>query len=324
MARIVKGTVKDTNGVPVPNLRVRAWDEDSPSDDDLMGSAVTDSNGQYAINYRGGDWDLALPGTTTWRPDIYVTVEVQNNSGGYTRVARSRTYQDHKLKNDLTVDFAVAPASATEKKVIAFDPRKHGFHFVNSFVVKPSLLGVSLGSWHMGFCGGMSAGALKHYKKNSQAPVTTTVPVQGDALFDELLDRQKRSLSANTLAKIIQWQVSPDEPHTFTPHSLSYRTKQEWPNLYDRIKKDEPTGIVLIRVEGPTADPSQNHQVLAFGYEWNPTTKDLTLHVYDPNRPDQTIYLTMALSGSKLRARDSSGARLRGFFVNPRVDSAAT
>ena len=59
-----------------------------PSNDDLMGAAFTDANGHYAISYRGGDWDTALPGLTSWRPDIYVTVEVPNNSGGYTRVAR--------------------------------------------------------------------------------------------------------------------------------------------------------------------------------------------------------------------------------------------
>jgi hypothetical protein len=313
MARTVLGIVRDTNGSPLPNLRVRAWDEDSPSDDDLMGAAFTDSNGHYTISYRGGDWDTALPGMTTWRPDIYVTVEVPNNSGGYTRIARSRTYHDHKLGNDLTVDFVVQPLpTGPLTKVIAFDPKRHGFHFSNNAMSPPC-------------CGGMSAGALNRFNNNAPAPAVTTPPPTGDSLYLEIFNRQVGTLPPEVLATIGTWQMSPDEPNPpFGLHSLSFRTKQQWPGLCNRINNNKPTVLVLIETEGVT-DPSKNHQVLAFGYEWNPTTKDLKIYIYDPNYPDQTMYLTMTLSGDKLRGRHSAGgSRMRGFFVNPAGDAAAT
>ena len=59
--------------------------------------------------------------------------------------------------------------------------------------------------------------------------------------------------------------------------------------------------------------------MLAIGYKWEPTPKDLMIFCYDPNRPNQTtqLKLTFGQAHSKLSAEDSTGARLRGFFVNP-------
>jgi len=323
MARIVRGAVADTSGAKVPGLRIRAWDEDSPDGDDQMGAAFTDGNGVYSISYHGGDWDTAVPGLTTWRPDIYVTVERPNGAGGFTRVARSRTYSNHRMSKDLTIDFTVPTVQPPIRKVLNFDPAKHGFHFLNSFDLSPRLLDLSLGSYHMGFCGGMSAGACSRWASGQPIPQDTDPPQQGTPLFAELLSRQIRSLAPPTLPRIIEWQNSPDQPHWWTPHSLAWRTRQEWPKLAGRIDAGKPTVLVLMRTEGATADPTHNHQVLAFGYEWQPTTHDLTVLVYDPNHRGQTVQLTMTLSGRNLRARQSTGERLRGFFVNDHSDDAA-
>jgi hypothetical protein len=86
-----------------------------------------------------------------------------------------------------------------------------------------------------------------------------------------------------------------------------------------------PTVIVLIRKEGTFANPSGNHQVLATGYEYDPLTKDLRIKAYDPNHRDKTVDLTMnlGLADNNLDARQSTGERLRGFFVNPSGDAAA-
>ncbi len=225
-----------------------------------------------------------------------------------TRIARSKTYHDHKLKNDLTIDFVVQPPAQVEQKILAFDTKTTGFHFSNTF----------------NCCGGMSAGALNRFIGKKGAPAQTDPPAVGDALYKEIFDRQVRTLTAQVVAEIGIWQVSPDQPHTLAPHSVSFRTKQQWPHLYKRINDGKPTILVLIEAEGVT-DPSVNHQVLAFGYEWNPTTKDLKVHVYDPNYPNQPMYLTMTLAGDHLNGRQSAGgSRLRGFFVNPAGDSAAT
>ena len=45
-------------------------------------------------------------------------------------------------------------------------------------------------------------------------------------------------------------QASPDESHTLGPHSLGYRTRQQWPVLRAKINAGKPAQLVLIRVEG--------------------------------------------------------------------------
>jgi hypothetical protein len=125
---------------------------------------------------------------------------------------------------------------------------------------------------------------------------------------------------------MLQWDAAPDFPHMFAIHSIGYRTSQEWPKLRARLDAGVPTILVLIRV-GPdsTANPTHNHQVLATGYSYDASTGDLRLTVYDPNDWTSQHYLSFDLKtdSGALKARDSSGAKLRGFFVNPDSDAAS-
>ena len=90
------------------------------------------------------------------------------------------------------------------------------------------------------------------------------------------------------------------------------------------IDEDQPMVLVLIREEGPHANPTRNHQVLAFGYEWEPSSRDLRLTIYDPNLGGATSVISMCLGTENIRAQDpSSGRRLRGFFVNPNTSAAS-
>ncbi|CAG1014906.1 carboxypeptidase-like regulatory domain-containing protein [Geobacter sp.] len=103
--REVYGTVLDKAGKPVAGARVNAWDSDVGSDQ-KMGEAVTNQNGAYKIQYRGGAWDGRKTSYhTQWRPDIYVTVEIKDeqNSPWY-KAARSKIYQDHHMSENLKVD----------------------------------------------------------------------------------------------------------------------------------------------------------------------------------------------------------------------------
>lgn len=324
MARKIYGRIKNTaNNTALANAKIRAFDSDI-GDDDFMGESYTNSDGAYEINYRGGDWDLAVPGSTKWRPDIYITVSLRNSSGQWVKVGQSRVYDDHKMANDLKIDLNVNVLPTISKRTL-FDPRTHGYKFANSFQVSPEIFNVELGTWNMGFCGGMSAGALKLFKRNSPAPLDSNTPVEGTALFNELKDRQIRSLD-RIIDDIYEWQSSPDEGHWNRKHSVGSRTKKQWPILKEMLDADKPSMIVLIRVEGYTANMSKNHQILAIGYQFNPTTKDLIIETYDPNEANETNTLSMnlGLPNSRLNASDSTGARLRGFFVNPNNNSAST
>ena len=77
--RTVYGYITNKNGHPAPGLRVRAFDHDLLSPDDLMGTDMTDGNGYYEIHYESGHWDSAPHAWTIWRPDIYIKVSAPVN-----------------------------------------------------------------------------------------------------------------------------------------------------------------------------------------------------------------------------------------------------
>ena len=316
MSRTIHGRVTDQSGHPVKNIKIEAWDYDWPDDDDRMGVVYTDAKGKYELHYRGGHWDPAPHRITTWRPDIYVTANMKNNNGNWMRVAKSRVYKNHKLRKDLKIDLKIK-IEPTLKKRLGFRVSKYGIKFRNSFTIKNLIPGID-GEWHMGLCGGMSAGALHRFNHKCVVPTQTTTPQSGHPLFNELWQRQVDTLSLGVIAKIYNWMRSPDLPHRHTPHSIRYRQKAEWPILRDYIDKGKPAILCLIREEGYLADITKNHQVLAFGYEYSPTTRDLKVEVYDPNDKNGSNFLILSLSGGRLGAHqiNSHGSRInfRGFF----------
>jgi hypothetical protein len=208
----------------------------------------------------------------------------------------------------------------------AFNPERHGFHFTNVFKWKPSVLGIRLGSWKLGFCGGMCAGALYRFKNKIKPPPDTVPPEDGAILFKEIFSRQRTSIPIPLILKVYSLQCTPDQSHWFMKRSLAYRTKREWPGLQKQLDAGIPAAIVLIQVRGCFGNMTGNHQVLATGYEYDQSTKALMIHIYDPNFPDKISHLTINPdpANNSLNASDSSGDCLRGFFVNPYTDRAAS
>lgn len=328
MSPRIHGTVRDKNSNKgVKGLRVEAWDDDYPDSDDLVGSAITNTRGNYSISYLKGYWDTYISRRViTWRPDIYVRVFVENAAGQWVPLARSSVHPDHDPAIDLRIDLDIEIQEEPITKMTNFKPDEHGFHFRNVFTVRASIASFRLGSWDWGFCGGMCAAALHRFKQNEDIPDDTDPPVQGTPLYDELFKRQVLSLTSPNmlLDEILAWQSAPDRAVWLGRESIGSKVKREWPKLKSNLDNDEPTILALIREEGYLANLTNNHQVLAIGYTYHPTTKDLKIHVYDPNWPDTTQTLTMniGLPGGELHAEDSSGDMLRGFFVNPNGDTA--
>ena len=327
MARRIFGKITDQHGEPVEGLLVKAWDDDWPDGDDLMGEELTDAKGDYQISYAPGHWDAAPHAVPTWRPDIFISVHIRNAAGQWVKLRKSRVYENHRLSKNLRINLKV-DIEEPERNNTSFKPRRHGFHFHNFFTISPRVFGIDLGTWNMGLCGGMCAGALNRFNNDVDVPVDTTPPEEGTLLYKELLHRQIRSLMdpTNIIDDIYDWQSAPDEGQPYRKHSVGYRTKKQWWKLKARLDEGKPTSLVLIRAEGYLGNLSDNHQVVAIGYRYNPTTKDLSISVYDPNHPDQTHTLSMnlGLPRSRLSARDSTGNRLRGFLVNPNGDAASS
>lgn len=324
MARTIYGQITDQTGAGASGLRVQAWDDDFPDGNDFMGETQTDAQGNYIIHYEGGHWDPAPDAITIWRPDIFIAVQAQTASGQWAQLAKSKVHANHKLRDDLKINLSVQTLPV-ERARTTFQPQAHGFKFDNVFEVSPEIFGLDLGTWEMGFCGGMCAAALHRYYAQEVIPPTTITPAPGSPLYLELKDRQQRSMPVDVMRQVYDWQSSPDEGSSVRKASVGARTKRQWPVLKAALDAGRPTQLVLIRVEGYFANPSKNHQVVAIGYDWSPTCKDLLVYVYDPNRRDvtHTLTLNLGLPSSRLEARDSTGQRLRGFFVNPAGAAAA-
>ncbi len=277
--RIISGELRDQKGRPLVGAQVSAWDSDTdfPGDnDDFMGDTISGANGCFQITYKGGEWDTRLPGSTSFRPDIYLKVKIRSVfTQKWVKVWQSKVYSNWIQANPLNISETITIAEPESRTIGGFDPQKHGFRFANSFMLTPDAMGLDLPSYKMGFCGGMSAAARNYFKRGVIAPADTVTPADGTPLFEELFRRQKATLGGMVIPNILVWQASPDEPHPpLAPHSVGFRTKKEWPLLKEMIDAGEPMILVLIREEG-AANPTNNHQVLAFGYDWNPMTKDL-------------------------------------------------
>lgn len=217
---------------------------------------------------------------------------------------------------------------ASKKKRISFDVKKFAFKFNNAFKIK-DINDAFPGDVSMGLCGGMSAGALHRFKYDCCSPPDpnqTKTPHKGK-LFDELFERQLITLSDGQLARIWDWQRSPDLPHTHTPTSLRKRQKGQWKVLKSAIDHGEPVILCLIREEGYLASIWKNHQVVAIGYEYDPTIKDLKVEIYDPNDNNQSNFLYLCLGGGRLGAHqiDSRGNKInfRAFFVMTTTNKAS-
>ena len=111
--RTVKGHITDKNGNPAASVRVKALDNDTwPNPDDLMGTAMTNSNGYYEIHYEGGHWDMAPHWWTIWRPDIFIRVSASVNGWcddgdwdpgkNWIHLRDSGETSNHPHRNDLT------------------------------------------------------------------------------------------------------------------------------------------------------------------------------------------------------------------------------
>ncbi|MDR8389520.1 hypothetical protein NC796_00130 [Aliifodinibius sp. S!AR15-10] len=119
MARRILGRILSTDNMqPLEGYRVEAYDHDEFDSDDYMGSDISNQNGDYSINYRGGHWDPAPHEWTWWRPDIYVRILAPVEApGGWIKVWQSGIRGNWRLRNDLRINAVVTPPSELARSV---------------------------------------------------------------------------------------------------------------------------------------------------------------------------------------------------------------
>jgi len=72
----------------------------------------------------------------------------------------------------------------------------------------------------------------------------------------------------------------------------------------------------VIRVK-EVGEATNNHQVLAWGYDFDPASQALVVQLYDPNHPLAELSLGMNFADPRagIDPSQSTGERLRGWFV---------
>ena len=99
--RTIDGHIYMPDGTPAKGVGVVAWDEDDmfSGKNDYMGKAITDARGYYKINYKGGPWDTKVPGSTSFRPDIFLSIYAIQ--AGTLPVKKTTTKKNWKMATDI-------------------------------------------------------------------------------------------------------------------------------------------------------------------------------------------------------------------------------
>ena len=214
----------------------------------------------------------------------------------------------------------------TTQRVPGFKPSISGLHFGNLFPHAPVLriplppFGcLPVGNAAGGLCGGMIFAARDYYEAGLSPPVNTAPPPQGSPLFNYLVRRLFASFNLpGGPIKYFAWMNLPDQDRPGARGVVWRTIRREWPRVRADLEGGKLSPLGLVRVH--SANPWQlgkNHQVLAYGYDLEESSGQVTILVYDPNHPDRddvTIKLNLRRSAVQSLPGYSTGAPLRGFF----------
>ena len=194
--------------------------------------------------------------------------------------------------------------------VDSFLPSTHGLHFANRFPPGPTVRfgpldprWFRIGDASSGLCGGMAWFVRERFEAGQPVPAETEAPANGSPLFQALVRRQVKSLEWGR-TPLGFWRMG-----AFGADHMARRTRErEWPGIRATIDGGRLAMVGLVRSRG--LDPrklTQNHQVLAYGYEVTDDT--IRLRLYDPNWPNRDDVTVSIESGGMTQ---STGERLLG------------
>jgi hypothetical protein len=175
----------------------------------------------------------------------------------------------------------------TANAVAGFLPSTWGLHFSNSFPPGPTVkLGfidprwVGVGDASAGLCGGMAWYVRDTFTKKRAVPPDTTPPANGSPLFKAIVRNQVESLYWLSVPLRFYWLSA------WVAGKPGRRAiDREWDKIKGTIDSGKLPIVGIIRKASwnPFALTS-NHQVLAYAYDDDGTTRHLK--IYDPNHPN--------------------------------------
>ncbi len=203
-----------------------------------------------------------------------------------------------------------------------FLPSRHGFRFSNDFpcgpVVTLRLPGLTLpfGDASQGLCGGMAFAARDYFDQQRPIPKPDTPPAPGSPLFNYLVRRLWDSFHLpGGPIRYYAWMRMSNE------RILQKTLLEGWPRVRSELDRGRlaPLGFNRYRSRNPLR-LGDNHQVLAYGYDWQPDSGRVVLRLYDPNYAlSDDVTLTFHVRGAEAEAGIvcSKGDTVRGFFHTP-------
>jgi len=111
----------------VPDLKIRAFDKDIVFDD-ILGSAVTDSNGNFDITYEERNFRQLFEG----KPDIYITVSAKDDRTIYTTEKEVRLEAGKTEHFDIRIPKSIIEGEYTNAVGIRFSRSMSGFFLENT------------------------------------------------------------------------------------------------------------------------------------------------------------------------------------------------
>jgi hypothetical protein len=205
-----------------------------------------------------------------------------------------------------------------------FIPSRDGFHFRNDFAGKQVIVPGFGQVPTRGRSGGMAYAALDYWYAGLPVPTHRAedfggigVPHDGSRLSDYLYKRLFDSFATWTARQFVTWTVAADQP-TWADAGVIARTRQEQlPRLRRAIDAGRPVVLGLVAAS-KLEDLATNHQVVAHAYEADDEAGTIRVHLYDPDRLDQEVVLSLEEASPHLES-SVPGERWRGCFVQGHV-----
>lgn len=213
------------------------------------------------------------------------------------------------------------------RRVPRFLASQQGLPFANCFPPKtpvvclPTPWGeIPIGDASYGLCGGMVYTVLDCYLNDQPPPQELTPP-----LFRYLAKRLIESWNFPFgLLKYYDWQCRPSASRYWAgvrvQTGLAWLTiVDEWPRIRTDLDRGcpVPLGLVIPHSVSPF-QLNKNHQVLAYRYDIDDSSKNVSLNIYDPNYPgDDDLCIAFSVADPEqetLIHHTQMGPVIRGLF----------
>lgn len=182
------------------------------------------------------------------------------------------------------VPVPVTPMTISTARMTRFNPETDGLRFRNTFLNVTGVFDITTA----GLCGGMAYAVLDYFNAHIPAPKQSYVPISGTTLESYIYGRQLNALEAH-MDKWVELHGNPFGARNseFFNWGLQGTGGGRLQELRAKIDAGQPVPLGL---KSMSANPGEDHVVLAYGYDMGryrgdlgANKEDLKIFLYEPN-----------------------------------------